>query len=156
MAIAGQALIGRFLGSDDIGGARRVGNRMVTWGVVTGTAAAVLMLATRPWLPNVFTNDAEVLALTSFLLLHLALMQPINGVVFALDGILIGAGDLTFLAWAMIGAAALFVPTALAVPALDAGIGWLWGAIWLLMITRAITLLVRFRSDAWLIPGSVR
>lgn len=154
VAIAGQAMVGRFLGADDAAGARRVGNRMVQWGVVTGTLAALLMLALRDVLPDVFTDDAAVVSLTAFLIVHLALMQPINGVVFALDGILIGAGDLRFLAWAMIGAAAVFIPLALAVPAFDAGIGWLWGAVWALMVTRAISLLWRFRTDAWLVTGT--
>ena len=97
-----------------------------------------------------------MVALTAFLLIHLALMQPINGVVFALDGILIGAGDMRFLAWAMTGAAAVFIPAAILVPALDLGIGWLWGAIWALMITRAIALLWRFRGDEWLVAGAAR
>ena len=78
-----------------------------------------------------------MLALAGFLLSWVAVLQPLNGVVFVLDGILIGAGDLRFLAWAMAGAAAVFVPAAAAVAALDAGIGWLWAALGLLMVTRA-------------------
>ncbi len=154
VAIAGQALMGRFLGADDVVGARRVGNRMVGWGLVTGATFTVLLLALRTLLPDVFSDDPAVVALAGFLMIHLALMQPINGLVFTLDGILIGAGDMRFLAWAMIGAAALFVPLALAVPALDAGIGWLWGAIWVLMISRAIVLWIRYRSDTWLVTGA--
>jgi len=156
VAIAGQALMGRFLGADDLAGARRVGNRMVTWGAVTGTVALVAIMATRPWLPQLFSDDPEVVALAGFLFIHMALMQPINGVVFALDGILIGAGDMRFLAWAMIGAAALFIPMAIAVPWFDLGIGWLWGALWLLMIGRLVALLARFRGGRWLVPGAVR
>ncbi len=156
VAIAGQAMIGRFLGADDREGARRVGNRMVAWGLVTGAVATVLVLASLPWLPDVFSNDPAVVSLAGFLFVHLALMQPINGVVFALDGILIGAGDMRFLAIAMVGAAAVFIPSALAVPALDLGIGWLWGAIWLLMVVRAISLLVRFTGDRWIVTGARR
>ena len=156
VAIAGQAMVGTFLGADDRHGARRVGARMVQWGLTLGVLVAAILLLLRPVLPHLFSDDAAVISLTAFLMIHLALMQPVNGVVFALDGILIGAGDMRFLAWAMIGAAALFVPLALAVPALDAGIGWLWGAIWVLMVARAIGLLWRFRSDAWLVTGAAR
>ena len=86
-------------------------------------------------------------------MIHLALMQPMNGAVFAIDGILIGAGDQTFLARAMAGAAAVFIPLALAVPALDLGLGWLWGSIWVLMAGRAVALLWRLRSESWLVLG---
>lgn len=156
IAIAGQAMIGRFLGAGDLVGARRVGDRMVRWGLVAGLVATVVILLSRPALPHLFSGDDAVIALTAFLIVHLALMQPVNGVVFALDGILIGAGDMRFLAWAMIGAAAVFVPLALSVPALDLGVGWLWGAIWALMLARAAVLLLRFRSDAWLVAGAER
>jgi putative MATE family efflux protein len=155
VAIAGQAIIGRVLGAGDTLGARRVGNRMVRWGVATGALATVGLLAARPWLPDLFSDDPAVISLVGFLLIHLALMQPLNGVVFALDGILIGAGDMRFLAWAMAGAAALFVPLTLAIPALGLGIGWLWGTLWVLMIVRAVSLLARFRSEAWMVTGAV-
>jgi len=89
-------------------------------------------------------------------MLHLAFIQPINGVVFALDGVLIGAGDMRFLAVAMAGAAAVFIPLALWVMAADAGIGWLWGAMWALMAARLVALLWRFAGSRWLVPGAVR
>ena len=81
-------------------------------------------------------------------------MQPINGIVFALDGILIGAGDMTFLAWAMGLAAAIFIPLAVAVPAIGLGLGWLWGTIWVLMVVRAAGVLWRFRSNRWVVLGT--
>ena len=57
IAIAGQAMMGRFLGADDVAGARRVGNRMVLWGVAAGLIAAGFVLSSIPWLPQVFSND---------------------------------------------------------------------------------------------------
>ena len=124
LAIAGQAMIGRFLGAGDVVKARAVGNRILQLGTGMGVVATVLVLAALPWLPDVFSNDAAVIATTGFLFWHLAFMQPVNGAVFALDGILIGAGDLRFLAFAMVGAAACFVPLALAVrPSTSASAG---------------------------------
>ncbi len=67
-----------------------------------------------------------------------------------------GAGDMRFLAWAMIIAAAVFIPAALLVLALDAGIGWLWASLGLLMATRASMLLARFTSDRWIVLGARR
>jgi putative MATE family efflux protein len=156
VAIAGQAMIGRLLGASELDEARAAGRRMIEWGFASGLAFAAVLLATRPWLPLVFSSDEAVLSLVGFLMLHLALLQPVNGVVFALDGVLIGAGDMRFLAVAMTGAAAVFIPLALWVMAADAGIGWLWGAMWALMAARLVALLWRFTSSHWLVPGAVR
>ncbi|MEM7287282.1 MAG: MATE family efflux transporter [Actinomycetota bacterium] len=154
IAIAGQAIVGRHLGAGDVAETRLVANRMLQWGLATGALSCVILLSARPWLPGVFSGDDAVVSLAGFLILHLALMGPLSGVVFTLDGILMGAGDMRFLAIAMTGAAALFVPTVLAVPAFDWGIGWVWGAIWLLMLARAIPLGIRVAGDAWLKPGA--
>ena len=154
VAIAGQSMMGRFLGANDAAGARAAGNRVVWWGVIVGVVALVIFGVGAPLLPDLFTNDAEVASLAVIAMVHLALMQPINGVVFALDGILIGAGDMTFLAWAMAGAAVVFIPLALLVPALGLGLGWLWASIWVLMVVRGLALLWRFRTDRWIVLGS--
>ncbi len=154
VAIAGQSMMGRFLGAGDEEGAHEAGRRVLQWGVAVGLVALVIFGAGAPFLPELFTNDAAVASLASIALIHLALMQPINGIVFALDGILIGAGDMRFLAWAMAGAAAVFIPLALAVPALSLGLGWLWGAIWVLMVTRGLALLWRFQSNRWVVTGA--
>jgi putative MATE family efflux protein len=156
IAIAGQAMVGRALGAGDGPGARDAGRRMIEWGVALGAVVGVLVAALRTVLPHLFTDDVEVLALASFLLVWVAALQPLNAVAFVLDGVLIGAGDMRFLAWAMIVAAAVFIPAALAVLALDAGIGWLWASLGLLMATRASTLLARFASGRWIILGARR
>src|SRR5690606_14178876 len=100
--------------------------------------------------------DAEVVALCASLLVAVAVLQPVNAVVFVLDGVLIGTGDQRFLAVAMVVAAAVFVPAAVAVGALDLGIGALWGAIGLLMLTRGVALAWRFAGDAWQVTGASR
>src|SRR5690606_3133585 len=114
VAIAGQAMIGKLLGAGDAAGTRRVGRRMIQWGVAMGVGAGLLVAALHQVLPSAFSGDPDVRALTAFLLLCAAVLQPVNGVVFVLDGILIGAGDMTFLAWAMVGVLVLFLPAALA------------------------------------------
>jgi putative MATE family efflux protein len=156
IAIAGQAMVGRALGAGDGPGARDAGRRMIEWGVGLGALIGVLVAVLRIVLPQLFTDDAEVLALASFLLVWVAALQPVNAVAFVLDGVLIGAGDMRFLAEAMIVAAAVFIPAALLVLALDAGIGWLWASLGLLMATRASTLLARFASDRWIVLGARR
>jgi putative MATE family efflux protein len=156
VAIAGQALVGRVLGAGDGPGARAAGRRMIEWGVALGALFGVVLVAVRAPLASVFTDDPGVTALVGFLLVVTAVLQPVNAVAYVLDGVLIGAGDARFLAWAMAGAAALFVPAALAVGALGWGIGWLWAALGLLMATRAATLLARFAGDRWAVVGARR
>lgn len=154
VAIAGQSMMGRFLGADDEAGAHAAGRRVLEWGVGVGLVAMVIFGIGAPFLPNLFTNDPAVASLAVVAMVHLALMQPLNGIVFALDGILIGAGDMRFLAWAMAAAAVVFIPLALAVPALELGLGWLWATIWVLMVVRGVALLARFRSNRWAVTGA--
>ena len=154
IAIAGQALIGRLLGASEVDDAHDAGRRMLQWGIVWGLAMGAFILLTRNALPGIFTNDLLVRDLTAFLLVFVGIMQPINGVVFVLDGLLIGAGDVRFLAWAMVLAAAVFAPCAWLVLVYDGGVGWLWASLLLLMIVRLVTLGFRWSSGTWAVPGA--
>lgn len=156
IAIAGQAITGRYLGAGDAAGARAVARRMVQWGVVCGVIFGVAVLALRPWLPGLFTSDQDVRDLLLSALLLVALMQPIAGVVFVLDGVLIGAGDMRYLAVTTLIATVVFLPAALVAYEADTGLVGLWLAIGLWMATRLITLGWRARGDAWLVTGAVR
>jgi putative MATE family efflux protein len=156
IAIAGQAMVGRNLGASDAAAAKGAGRRMIEWGLVFGAAVGAVVFALRTALPHLFTDDPAVAGLAAFLLVWVAVLQPVNAVAFVLDGILIGAGDMRFLAWAMVGSAAVFIPAAITVAALGAGIGWLWASLGLLMATRAATLLVRFARDQWVVLGAMR
>jgi putative MATE family efflux protein len=156
IAIAGQAIVGRALGAGDADGSRAAGRRMIEWGIAGGVAVGLVVATLSRALPHLFTSDADVVALAAFLLLWVAALQPVNAVAFVLDGVLIGASDMRFLAWAMVGAAALFVPAAVLVAVLDLGIGWLWAALGLLMATRALTLGARFAGGRWAVVGATR
>jgi putative MATE family efflux protein len=157
IAIAGQAIIGRYLGAEDGDGARRACRRMVQWGVVSGVVLGVLLALSSPLLLRIFTSDTEVRDKLLPLLLIVAVTQPIAGVVFVLDGVLMGAGDGPYLAWAMLLTLGVFAPVALLVPALGGGIGALWWTMaGLMMATRMITLWLRARTGRWVITGAVR
>jgi putative MATE family efflux protein len=154
IAIAGQALIGRALGAGDATQARGLGRRMIEWGLAAGIGLGLLVLSSSTWLPVVFTDDQVVRDLTVFLLVLVALAQPVNGVVFALDGGFIGAGDLRYLAWSMVLASCVLVAAGVGVLAAGAGIGWLWAGLHAWMLTRLAVLVWRFTSDRWLITGT--
>src|SRR4051794_9970150 len=156
IAIAAQAIVGKDLGAGDADGARAIARRMLWFGLFTGALVGAIVLAARFVLPHVFSNDDEVLALSAFALLFVAVFQPVNGVVFVLDGILIGAGDLRYMAGAMVSAATVFAAGGAAVVWFDLGIGWLWTVIGLFMFARLVTLGLRFRTGKWAVIGAVR
>lgn len=156
IAIAGQAMVGRMLGAGDAAGARGAARRMIELGVALGAALGLGLVALRTAVPHLFTDDPAVVDLTAFVLVWVAAMQPVNAVAFVLDGILIGAGDMRFLAWAMVGVSAAFAPPAVAVAVADAGIGWLWACLAALMATRAVSLGIRFAGGRWVVLGAVR
>ncbi|MEV8532287.1 MATE family efflux transporter [Streptomyces sp. NPDC051211] len=156
IAIAGQSIIGRYLGAGDTEGARAVGRRMVQWGIASGVVLGLLVILTRPLFIPLFTSDPAVEAALLPALLVLAVSQPIAGIVFVLDGVLIGAGDGPYLARAMLVTLAVFAPAALLVPALGGGLTMLWWAMTLLMLVRMVTLQLRARSGRWLVTGATR
>ncbi|CAM5407397.1 MATE family efflux transporter [Streptomyces tanashiensis] len=156
IAIAGQAIIGRYLGADDADGARQVCRRMVQWGVVSGVVLGALLIVARPLFVPLFTGDTTVQDTLLPALLVVALSQPISGVVFVLDGVLMGAGDGPYLAWAMLLTLAVFAPVALMIPALGGGLTALWWAMTLMMTVRMGTLWFRMRSGRWIVTGATR
>ncbi|WP_405624597.1 MULTISPECIES: MATE family efflux transporter [unclassified Streptomyces] len=156
IAIAGQAIIGRYLGADDPEGARHACRRMVQWGIAVGGVLGVLVMIARPVFLPLFTNDTVVKDAALPALLVVALSQPICGIVFVLDGVLMGAGDGPYLAWAMVATLAAFAPLALLVPTLGGGLTALWGAMTLMMAMRMLTLWLRTRSGRWIVTGATR
>ncbi|MEV7775140.1 MATE family efflux transporter [Kitasatospora sp. NPDC086791] len=156
IAIAGQAIIGRCLGASDVPGARAATRRMVEWGVGAGVLLGLLVVAARPLYVPLFTPDPAVRAQLDTALLLLALSQPVSGLVFVLDGVLMGAGDGPYLARAALVTLAVFAPAALAVPATGTGLAGLWWAMNLFMLVRAGFLAWRARGGAWLVTGAVR
>ncbi|MGW1211735.1 MATE family efflux transporter [Streptomyces sp. NPDC002499] len=156
IAIAGQAIIGRYLGAGDTQGARAACRRMVQWGIATGVVLGLLVLVTRPVFLSLFTGDPSVKDTALPALLIVAAAQPISGIVFVLDGVLMGAGDGPYLAWAMLITLAVFTPVALLVPALGGGLTALWAAMTLMMTVRMLTLWLRTRSGRWLVTGATR
>ena len=156
IAIAGQAIIGRYLGAGDAQGAREACRRMVQWGIAVGIVLGLAVVVTRPAFLPLFTSDSTVKDAALPALLVVALSQPICGIVFVLDGVLMGAGDGPYLAWAMVLTLAVFTPVALLVPTLGGGLTALWGAMTLMMAVRMLTLWMRARSGRWIVTGATR
>jgi putative MATE family efflux protein len=153
VAIAGQIIVGRELGAGRTGEAYGASERMIWLSVAVGALFAVLMLALAGVLPRVFTDDASVLDEAALLWPLFALMQPLNGAVFALDGILIGASDGPFLALSMVVAFVACAAVLAASLAGEWGIRGVWSALVVLIVVRLALMTTRFRRGRWLVTG---
>ncbi|NHC22479.1 MATE family efflux transporter [Nocardioides sp. IC4_145] len=154
IAIAAQAITGRYLGAGDVAGTRAVTDRMIRWGIVSGVVTGLLLAAASPVLGHLFTGDAAVQDLLVPVLVVAALGQPVAGVVFVLDGVLIGAGDGPYLARAGLVVLVLHAPAVLAAAYLGGGLVVVWAVFAaVFMGARLAVLLRRARGDAWLVTG---
>jgi putative MATE family efflux protein len=154
IAIAAQAITGRYLGAGDVEGTRAVTARMVQWGLRSGVVCGLLLAAASPFLGPLFSSDPEVRHLLVPVLVVAALGQPVAGVVFVLDGVLIGAGDGRYLAWAGLVVLLAYAPVALASAYLVGGLVAVWVAFAaVFMGARLIVLTRRARDEAWMVTG---
>ncbi|WP_341977161.1 MATE family efflux transporter [Microbacterium sp. LWO13-1.2] len=158
LAIAAQALIGKELGAGDERQVHRVLRRTVAWGAWFGVIVGALIAALSGVLGIVFTGDAEIAALVQPALLVLAVAQPIAGVVFVLDGVLMGANDARYLAIAGGLNLVPFLPALWIIAA--TGVAGSVGLIWLsvaffgvYLLARLATLGWRVRSGRWVTAG---
>jgi putative MATE family efflux protein len=153
IAIAGQIIVGRELGASRPGEAFSASVRMIQLSVATGVVFSLLLLAFADLLPRVFSSDPAVLEQCRELWPLFALMQPVNGAVFALDGILIGASDGPFIAVSMVLAFACCAIGLVAAFLLDGGVRGVWLALVVLLLVRLATMGARFRRRRWLVTG---
>ena len=156
LAIAAQALVGHALGAGDAAGARAVTRRLVRWGAWCGAGLGLAVVALRPLYVPLFTPDPAVHAQLSAVLVVVAVLCPLSGVVFVLDGVLIGAGDGRYLAAAGVLTLLVQLPLAALVAAAGGGLVALWGCWGAFVLARAVTLVLRERTSAWAVPGAAR
>jgi putative MATE family efflux protein len=156
VAIAGQALTGRWLGAGVTERARDAARRMIELDVAVGVVLGLALFLTRQPLASLFSADERVVAATAYVLIWVAVAEPLNGYVFALDGILIGAGDLAYLGRTMAAAAVVFAAGALWLIRIEAGLGPLWAWLTTFMVLRALGLWWRWRGDRWMVVGPAR
>jgi putative MATE family efflux protein len=159
LAIAAQALIGKGLGAGAIDEVQRTLARTVAWGAWFGVIVGGLIALFSGVIGLLFTGDPALAALIQPALLVLAVAQPVCGVVFVLDGVLIGAGDAKYLAIAGVLNLVPFVPALVVLAVLGiggaAGLAWLSVAFFgVYMLARLATLGWRVRGAAWMTAGA--
>ncbi|MBJ7328465.1 MAG: MATE family efflux transporter [Solirubrobacteraceae bacterium] len=157
LAIAAQVLVGRALGASDREGAWAAGWRVIAWSLVAGCVFGAVLYLAGDLIPRAFTSDTAVRDQAAEIWWLFALMQPVAAVVFALDGILIGAGDTRYLAGSMVVAGPLvYMPITLASLAFDWGIVGVWCGLVGLMLARLLLMGGRWLRGGWVVLGAQR
>ena len=150
LAIAGQALAAKYLGSGEKERAYRMGVILLRCGVVSGLLFTVSFVVAWQSIVAFFTTSSAVIALLSpGVMILVCLIQPLNGVVFVLDGFLIGARDTRYLMKAMLAGAAIMIPLAWSSLQFGWGLMGILLAIAALMVWRAATNASRFVANPW-------
>lgn len=157
LEVPAQTLVGEGLGARDAPRVRRVARTITVFAVACGAVLGVLLAATSWLIPWVFTRDPAVADLITAGLVVVATSMPLAGFVFALDGVLIGAGDGKYLAYTGVLNLVVAAPGFLLVSAIpDAA----WGIVALQMVwsylylgARAVTLGARARGSRWIVFG---
>jgi len=169
IAIAAQALTGKSLGEGDLARTRSDTTLMVRWGIISGFTLGIVLLLLRTVLPHLFTRDPAVQTAIAAALIIVALSQPLSGYVFVIDGVLIGAGDGSWLARAMLANLMAYLPLILGVHlmgdwlledgsarATGNAVMWLWLAFTGFMAIRGVLMWARVRTDGWMVTGATR
>lgn len=157
VAIAAQSLVGAALGAGSRRQARGLATQLTRYGLILGVALGVVFAALSQVLPRAFTSDAGVLAEIPNAWWFFVALQPVAGIVFALDGVLLGAADASFLRNATVGSAVLgFLPLIWLSLVLGWGLVGIWTGLSLFMVLRLAFVVARWRSGRWAVVGAVR
>ncbi|MBX7430892.1 MATE family efflux transporter [Mycobacterium sp. Y57] len=155
LAIAAQALVGAALGAGQIEHAKSVAWRVTIFSTVAAAVLAAVFALGSSVLPGIFTDDRSVLDEMGVPWWFLVAQLPVAGVVFALDGVLLGAGDATFMRNAtLISALVGFLPLIWLSLAFGWGLLGIWSGLSTFMVLRLLFVGWRAFSGRWLIPGS--
>jgi MATE family, multidrug efflux pump len=156
LAIAAQSLVGAALGAHDERGALDLARKVTGYGLVFGVLLSVIFAGLSGILPHAFTSDTSVLAEIPKAWWFFVVLQPVGGVVFALDGVLLGAGDAVFMRNVTLISAGLgFLPVVWAAFAFHWGLTGIWLAMGAFMLIRLVLMVSRWRSGRWAVLGAL-
>jgi putative MATE family efflux protein len=155
LAIAAQALVGAALGARDAAHAKSVASRVTVYSAIAAGVLAAVLAVGAPVLPGLFTDDRSVLAAIGVPWWFLVAQLPFAGVVFALDGVLLGAGDAKFMRNAtMIGAVVGFLPLIWLSLIFRWGLAGIWAGLATFIALRLALVGVRTISGRWVVTGT--
>ena len=154
LAIAAQSLVGAALGAGDVALATATARRVTVSSAIAATALAAVFAAGAPVLPRLFTDDPSVLATIGTPWWFLVGQLPLAGVVFALDGVLLGAGDAAFMRTATVVSALVgFLPPIWLSLVFGWGLAGIWSGLTMFIVLRLIFVGWRALSGRWVVTG---
>jgi putative MATE family efflux protein len=155
LAIAAQSLVGAALGAGQLAHARSVAWRVTIFSTVAAAVLAAVFAAGASAFPRLFTSDRSVLDVIGVPWWFLVAQLPIAGIVFALDGVLLGAGDATFMRNATLASALTgFLPLIWLSLVFGWGLLGIWSGLTTFMVLRLVFVGWRAFSGRWLVPGT--
>jgi putative MATE family efflux protein len=155
LAIAAQALVGAALGAGRTGYAKSVAWRVTVFSAAAATLLAAVLAGGAAVLPKLFTDDRSVLAAIGVPWWFLVGLLPIAGIVFGLDGVLLGAGDAKFLRNATVfSALAGFLPLVWLSLVFGWGLAGIWSGLTAFIVVRLGFVGWRACSGRWLVVGN--
>jgi putative MATE family efflux protein len=154
LAIAAQALVGAALGAGDVSLATATARRVTVWSAIGASGLAMVFAGGASALPRLFTNDSSVLAAVGVPWWFMVAQLPAAGVVFALDGVLLGAGDAAFMRTATVVSALVgFLPPIWLSLVFGWGLAGIWSGLSLFIVLRLIFVGWRALSGDWVVIG---
>ncbi|MGB3414385.1 MAG: MATE family efflux transporter [Microbacteriaceae bacterium] len=158
LAISAQAMVGKALGASDAAGAQAVIRRTIFWGILSGAIIGLIIICLSPFIARIFSDDPAILNMAPWPLIVLGISMPLGGFVFVLDGVLMGAADVRYLAFVGLINLAVYLPVLWVILALQLsgtiGLVALTAAFCIVfMASRAVTLGLRIRGSKWMVLG---
>jgi Na+-driven multidrug efflux pump len=121
---------------------------------MAATGLAAVFAAGSCVLPELFTDDRSVLAQIAIPWWFLVAQLPFAGVVFALDGVLLGAGDAAFMRTATVVSALVgFLPSIWLSLVFGWGLAGIWSGLSMFIVLRLIFVGWRAVSGRWAVTG---
>jgi putative MATE family efflux protein len=155
LAIAAQSLVGAALGAGDLAHAKSVAWRVTIFSTIASAVLAGIFAVGATVFPGIFTDDRSVLDAISVPWWFMVAQLPIAGIVFALDGVLLGAGDAKFMRNATLVSALLgFLPLIWLSLAFGWGLLGIWSGLSTFIVLRLVFVGWRALSGHWLVPGT--
>lgn len=154
LAVAAQSLVGAALGAGDVAYAKSVAARVTVFSLLGAGILAGLLAAGASMLPGLFTDDRSVLAAIGVPWWFMVAQLPVIGVVFALDGVLLGSGDAGFMRTAaVISALVGFLPLVWLSLVCGWGLAGIWSGLTAFVVLRLIFVGRRVFSGRWVVTG---
>ncbi|MGH3166684.1 MAG: MATE family efflux transporter, partial [Trebonia sp.] len=155
LAVPAQVFVSSAIGVGDPAAARRIGRRTLWLGLLAGGVFGVITAALALGAPDLFTSDPGVRHAAVIGLVASALTQPLAGLAFVLDGLILGISDYGAMRRAMILSIFAFVPMAV----LTARFHWLglpgiWAALGMWLAARSFLLGRRWHAHVRAVDAS--